>query len=662
VVQYEGSHANMTPAQFVAEQLDATTFNSGTPNMTQSATTGATTPCPFVNQTTNSSGTTIAQPAPDGNLYMNYANTTNGQTDGTLPSNNFPAAFPEIPKNVTYTDSSGTHTISVPDNKVNPDEVAAVETNLVAASNPLNPSTLKGGSAVALTAGTNFTNATLPASSGTAPTGTVATSGGSVAPAAANITGSYAGNLVITGTQTNPIQIDGKVVVDGDVIIRGYVQGQGQLYVTGNIYCPGDIIYNNDNVGTLNETFGTHTNSNGSQTTNLVALVAGKNIVVGDYLSQVTQWASGNADFYTTYTLNTTTHTVTPVTGSPEPGVKQSYVTGSSTSNYLNPNQIDIAPTVTLPSGTNLTQVPGATLTTSNTGTSWGGTNFANFTVEQMAYFNRNELMKCMPQLPTSDPTKATSYATGAGAANPNYDPTYVPKFYSMYPYNSAAPATTPPLAFLYSGSTYSPDPSPATTGHWNGTDDPHVYDYFTSVDALPSGAISANAAANRNVINIHPAWVDPNTMMKIISSEQAAHVPVIADPQYGTAPNYQIPDRRLDGVLYTNNAIFCVERMQSNYYNPSTGLWSKVSANSQGYMQVNGALVAPDTGILVTGNGSTNLSLNNSSNRQAFLINYDPRVKNFMAVTNQNFTTKNLWGVTRQGVVRTRMTMPPGP
>ena len=51
------------------------------------------------------------------------------------------------------------------------------------------------------------------------------------------------GSIVLYGTQTNPIRIDGPVVVDGDVIISGYVTGQGTVYAGRNIHIVGDVKY-----------------------------------------------------------------------------------------------------------------------------------------------------------------------------------------------------------------------------------------------------------------------------------------------------------------------------------------------------------------------------------------------------------------------------------
>ena len=54
--------------------------------------------------------------------------------------------------------------------------------------------------------------------------------------------GSYNGNLILVGTQANPIQLDGDIYVSGDVIIKGYVTGRGAIYSGRNTYIAGDII------------------------------------------------------------------------------------------------------------------------------------------------------------------------------------------------------------------------------------------------------------------------------------------------------------------------------------------------------------------------------------------------------------------------------------
>ncbi len=51
------------------------------------------------------------------------------------------------------------------------------------------------------------------------------------------------GNLVLIGTETNPIVLDGPVVVRGALIIKGYVKGKGTIYANHNVYIPDDLLY-----------------------------------------------------------------------------------------------------------------------------------------------------------------------------------------------------------------------------------------------------------------------------------------------------------------------------------------------------------------------------------------------------------------------------------
>ncbi len=58
------------------------------------------------------------------------------------------------------------------------------------------------------------------------------------------------GNLILWGTQQNPIVIDGPVVARGALIIKGYVKGKGSIYAQGNVYVPDNLMYVNPPEGT----------------------------------------------------------------------------------------------------------------------------------------------------------------------------------------------------------------------------------------------------------------------------------------------------------------------------------------------------------------------------------------------------------------------------
>lgn len=87
--------------------------------------------------------------------------------------------------------------------------------------------------------------------------------------------------LVVIDAQTQPLEIRGTVFINGDVILRGRVRGDGTILARGNIYVMGDLVYDC---------------GQGSQTANCdyrdpsrlpaLNLVAGGNVVIGDYLSR----------------------------------------------------------------------------------------------------------------------------------------------------------------------------------------------------------------------------------------------------------------------------------------------------------------------------------------------------------------------------------------
>ena len=59
------------------------------------------------------------------------------------------------------------------------------------------------------------------------------------------IRGVFSGNVVLTGTPSNPLRIRGPIVIRGDAVIRGHILGQGSLYVERNIYVVDDVLYSN---------------------------------------------------------------------------------------------------------------------------------------------------------------------------------------------------------------------------------------------------------------------------------------------------------------------------------------------------------------------------------------------------------------------------------
>ena len=89
------------------------------------------------------------------------------------------------------------------------------------------------------------------------------------------------GSIVLEGTASNPIRINGPVVIDSDVVIKGYVTGQGTIYSGRNIHVVGNIQYKNPPSWS-------HPDSNPEATAkvnatkDLIGFAAKGNIVLGD--------------------------------------------------------------------------------------------------------------------------------------------------------------------------------------------------------------------------------------------------------------------------------------------------------------------------------------------------------------------------------------------
>ncbi len=86
------------------------------------------------------------------------------------------------------------------------------------------------------------------------------------------------GNVVLYGTDEDPIILNGDIAIDGDLIIHGVVKGLGSLKVSGNIYVASDILYKDGKNIAESRTFGVA----GDGSKNLLAMAAGGNIMVGN--------------------------------------------------------------------------------------------------------------------------------------------------------------------------------------------------------------------------------------------------------------------------------------------------------------------------------------------------------------------------------------------
>lgn len=183
------------------------------------------------------------------NLYLEYPSDPDAQTDGPLPSS-FPAPYPDEDGD-RYVDDSEFEVI-----------VNTANGSIDFALGEEDPSgAITNGVAYGIPHGGIYVPDELPTSSNSALS---ALSG----------SGYYDGNLILIGTEDDPIKLQHTVAVDGDLVLKGSIEGEGQLLVRGNTYVIGDVTYK-DAPGE----FGVSE----SGETNAVALVSGGSVLVGDY-------------------------------------------------------------------------------------------------------------------------------------------------------------------------------------------------------------------------------------------------------------------------------------------------------------------------------------------------------------------------------------------
>ena len=211
---------------------------------------GSMTQTSLVNASKNTSG----ELDPFANLYMDYPSDPALQTDGALP-NSFPAPYPDDNENRRVDDNEFEIIVNSANGRIQFEHASTEGEN--------SSGTITAGVAYGVPKGGLYTGDHMPTSSNTALNELAAS-------------GTYEGNLILMGTDDDPIRIDRTVAVDGDLLISGPVQGYGQMLVRGNVYVMGDVTYA-DAPGE----FGVDENGN----ENAFALVAGGSVLMGDYLT-----------------------------------------------------------------------------------------------------------------------------------------------------------------------------------------------------------------------------------------------------------------------------------------------------------------------------------------------------------------------------------------
>lgn len=107
------------------------------------------------------------------------------------------------------------------------------------------------------------------------------------------------GNIVLVGTSSNPIEIDGTVVVRGDLVIKGKITGQGTLYAGRNIYVADNLEYKNCPTSPRPAQGQTNDQWVAAQhDKDLVAYAAKGSIILGDYTNTSHYGYSGSDQWY----------------------------------------------------------------------------------------------------------------------------------------------------------------------------------------------------------------------------------------------------------------------------------------------------------------------------------------------------------------------------
>ncbi len=367
------------------------------------------------------------------------------------------------------------------------------------------------------------------------------------------------GNLILSGTEANPITIDGTVAIDGDLIINGYVKGEGSLIVRGNVYIPTDLEYLDGKVvletddpsnPTGPRTFGVAQDG----TKNALGIAAGGNMLIGDYLTPgrlQPDWTWENPEKY-------------------------DYVSGDVDDDW-------------------------------------------NFSLGEMAIFNRAEWAKTQPTLPGAQGQADLDPSTWT-LVNPNYaGPDYVPRYYHF------GPGDTVPV--YNKGNIY----YDASTGTWRGDAEVAIFwdaSLLTFADPDDPG---------------DPLLYNVDGTPRAVISQVVPNSGWIGDDLYKLSIEYFEDNRPwgkpmgIDGLLYTNNAIFTlVSRI--------TPMW--------GRMILNGSIVCADLGMLVPGfldywDIAPHSPISNYA--IGLQLNYDVRVKDMLNVKNpfQVQLKRTLWNPT---------------
>ena len=99
------------------------------------------------------------------------------------------------------------------------------------------------------------------------------------------------GNVVLGGTAAKPLVIEGTVYINGDVVVQGVITGDGKIVARGNVYIAGDVTYACDDDSQDFNWRASRSQSclyNKPEELPRLGVIAGKNILVGSYMTPAT--------------------------------------------------------------------------------------------------------------------------------------------------------------------------------------------------------------------------------------------------------------------------------------------------------------------------------------------------------------------------------------
>ncbi len=340
---------------------------------------------------------------------------------------------------------------------------------------------------------------------------------GSTLPTSSNmsgVNGSYNGNLILVGTTSNPIIIDGNVAVNGDLVLKGVVRGRGALQARNNVYVMGDVKYDdNATQGPAGKPFGVHYNSDGTTTENLLGVVAGGSIMMGDYLTVRGKNKTSDTNKYPdiAFSIESRTKNVTGTMG----GQTMYY-------GYFDPGVVDageIQSTMKLANGTTVNR---------------DGQQFS-FTTSELMLFNELELDKALKKNMAGENYRARLYGLRESQPGNLYIYDYTDEHAVRYDENGAN-------SRVKKLSTWVNALTPSNSK-------------YTAAEIAKLKTILANAAVQ--YMNPKGNWLSEATLRQAWYDDEMSRT---SEKPF-----------TFDGLLYSNNAIFSItkskDRHDSNTY-----------------------------------------------------------------------------------------------